>query len=930
MITPLAATGNSVYVAQVADSARSKTTDRGGAGRIKSRILMSVLVMLSILMGGTLATSTTQRAEANWFSDAIYNVFCAQNAYFNEPQPWQNGVTALGVAGSGTIALAQESLGSMQSGDANFYKENHTAFEKYGMSGTTWTVYSGEKKIADTDKYEGRPPIGNASEDQRRASADSRCIPVMEMIGSYFANSILGFTKFFTAVGGWILSNAYEPTWLTSLNDRVADIITGTNGQPGLRDTLYFPFLTLMIFLASLYLAWIGLVKRQSMEAATSALWMIGAVAVGSLFVYNPSVLPNAATSVVNEVTGALLVGTSGTTADNKSETNLCYLPDPGSSDIAAKRDFIVRGTNCTFWQTFVYSPWVVGQWGVPASELNGNLVEGSDNALTAAPAVKIDKDTTVNNWAMYQLDTQSMDVYSLSQGNTALEEKTKNWYRVVDSVGAPGAAQSYFNTWAGNDSFSRIGISMAALIASICGLVVVVVLAGSMLAYAIGTSILTFFAVIFLLLGAHPGMGRRLALRWAEMYVGTILKRIIVAAMLGVLLAFYNALLVDPTSNWGATVLAMIALSVAILMYRKEIMEYVGQLNFGGAGISNEGSNRATQMAKGAAGGALLGLAGGVAGGGKAAAAVMARPSAGKLSTMKKVASASAAGVSATTRGTLKGASHGAVHAGGYGRNQVLRAAQVGASAGDRTVAKERGALAQGQAAEQAKLDASDPMTLANNKRELDQSNARYARDFQAHRNDPEWNEGFKKKFGFPPPDPAKYYFGGYRKSREEIQKNPSAYMPRPIGSPPPAPETKQENGGGGNTPPTSSPRRIDPKDNGPKGGPSNGGANPSGGIAPKKPGPSTGGTGGAAAKPPMPKPSVSPARRVHEDKMDRAESDELKRRKSMLSSPAAPTTKKPQLPPAQPRRAQTPTQGTPPKTSGRASLPQPRSKRG
>lgn len=820
MFTPrlsLAHTGSDSFVATLIDSPKGVKTSRGRRTRRPMRVITAFAMFftfLTILVGSF--TYSQKTTSGNWFSTAIKNVWCSTPAYFNEPQAWSNGLTSLGVGltsgsivnatGDNPVNSANNSLSSLSDGDSTFLDTRHTAYEKYGMSGTTWTVYNGEEGFGEhgSREYVGRPPITDGDPtDLRREAYDGECVPVMGLIGTYFANSIFSFTKFFTSVSGWMLTQAYDPSWLTSLNEKTADVITGTNGNPGLRDTLYFPFLNLVIIFAALYLFWIGVVKRKSTEAMSSAAWMFGTVLVGSLFVYNPALLPDMTNQVISEVSSSVLVGTAGVTTNGGSTENICYKPAAsGNASTEAKRDAIVAGANCNFWRVFVYEPWVTGQFGVSSSTLDGNT-GAAGNVTTEAPAVNLGGGTTVNNWGLYQLEQQSIDIYALSQGNDAVTAKRAAWYRVADSVAAPTGNHSLYGAWAGDDSNSRVLVALASLVAAIAGMVIVIALSMSMLAYSIGTSILTFMAVFFLLIGAHPGMGRRMALRWAELYVGTIFKRLVSTVLLSMVLAFYGALLTDASDNWGTTVIAIIALSVAVMMYKKELFNAVTP-SFGGSGFSSAPMEKAGSVLKGVAGGAILGGAAGAAAGFKGGATVLNASKGGALS---RVASATAAGSRATAVGAGKGAVAGARRAGGGSNAAALMAGSAGKHAADRVVSKAVSRSTQVQSPAQPETPQEDnPAAYAREQREAERAQEKYTQDWERHHADPAWTARFQNTYGFAAPNPYENTFSGYGKPKASLT-NPDL-LPRPIRpetateTAPEAPASSQQAGAVNSTP--------------------------------------------------------------------------------------------------------------------------------
>lgn len=735
------------------------------------RVLMTLMI---VLVGGLGTVQTATAANANPFTDALRGIFCGPEAYFYEAQPYASGWGSLGV-GSPLVTGINE----LSSGDKNFLSAQHTAYEKYGMSGTNFTVYRGSEQL-DGDRVSGV----NKDDDPRRT--DIACYPVVEMGTTLVANMVFNITKIVSAFSMWVYGQVYQPSWVDSLINAVSDMITGAKGVPGLRDTLYFPFLSIVIMFGALYLGWVGLVKKASIQAGQSALWMIGCVIASSLLLFNPKFIPAASSDFINTFNRAIMDTTTGiavgaTTQDPSK--NFCVPGNnvDGPSEMNSKTIKTVRIMECNMWATFVYAPWVSGQWGIPTSEawnvqakLKGGEIDdvNTDVNLGGGKIIR-------GNYPLYQLEQQSLDIVSLASGNTEQRAaKSAAWFKIADNVMVDGSAYSY--DWAGKGGTDRISIATMSLIAAGGALIMVVVLGLSILVYSIGMALLLFASVLFLLIGAHPGFGRGIALRWASMLLGTFLKILLSSALLGVLMAFF-AIILQGGMPYGPSILAILAISIAGLMYRKTLTQAFTEIHFGGERSIGLERSAGVERAGAAATGLAVGALGAMGAAGKAASAAAANPARGRVAS--KMA-AVGAGTKAIAKGAGAGAKSGAVtgRMTGYSAMAALRS---GKQSGSSVAAKANEAT-------QFERDERDPSVTAQRAREALRRAANYERDYNANKNNPEWIKDFRDTYGINPPDPSKTSFPGYGlkdlrpdAKSSEGRKQWALYQPRAIPQP-------------------------------------------------------------------------------------------------------------------------------------------------
>ena len=740
---------DSITPAVGANKSVRKPPKKAGGRRFLRRAA-AVLLAFTVIFTG-LAQTSTKEASANPLINPIIEFFESMfpEAYGYKPSNPGNILI-------GTPFIHRDGVSP---------NEIETAYEKYGNSGASFTSYRGTPgSISRTNEELGTDRETDLEDDDPRRIVSAGFGTIAEM---YLANSIFQTNKIVVGLTTWVYGLAFQPSWLNSINEAVHTVITGDqartdadgnvvstsggSGSGGLRDALYLPFITIMIMIGALYLGWIGLVKRASLQAFHSFLWMLGAVLTGSLLMFNPSFLPNMANNIVSSVESAIISGTTSVALNasaNDASDNFCYVSPTGSSgDDVAQRELVIRQMECSIWSTFIYVPWVSGQFGVDSSEAQ-DIAAGSGSQFD----VTIGSNTFSENIALYQIEQQSL---TYSDSNVSSIQKQINWFTIPDYLAE--SSPDNFAGWAAGDGGGRMGIAFLALFAAGFGMLAILIISMSMIVYGLLMSMLIFVSVLFLLVGAHPGMGRGIALRWAELVVETILKRIMAAALLGMLMAFF-AVILNSDLGFGVSILALSALSIAGLGFRKTLTNAFSQVSFGGtnAGI-DQGMSSGTKRGVGAV--AMGALAGGaaVAGGGavRAGRAAMRRPGATK---MTGIAAATKAAGAATKSGVKSGAISGrmdgasALMASRSAKEAMRGSTAKGDAKAERKVAKANEQWQQGS-----------PEAVAQRQKEREQRNARYMADYQKHQNNPEWRAQFQKAYGFVPPPPEDYSFYGY-----------------------------------------------------------------------------------------------------------------------------------------------------------------------
>jgi uncharacterized protein YmfQ (DUF2313 family) len=445
---------------------------------------------------------------------------------------------------------------------------------------------------------------------------------------------------------------------------------------------LYQGLIILIWAIVGVWVAWTGLAKRKLTTALGGVFGAFIIFGAGVIALNNPLLLAQAPMRIGTTVGGCVVQGINGVNcmSSNSSDPNgepstntECYVDDAKSVDVSRSLSLVARQSTCSIWKAFVLEPWSVGQFGASYESLyyqqggtTGQIFQnkytkdvlsknwgdsGSDSSATLGVSMYASDSNpmstcsassskfTYKNLALYQLNLQS----SLHNCNGAVNSKyhsTKqlnyqsgsntyaDWYWMVMTMNATNASAgkgtddiSYmWNNWTGDNAFSRIGVGLIALIASVCGALILVSTSVLAIMYLFMSVLLMAFAPLFFLIGIVPGQGKKIFLGWLEKVVSAILKYFACVLWMMVTVQLYGAVLGN-SSGLGGTLIFVIIVTLAMMFYRKEFLGMIGKANFGGVQFSNrvgeEISKRAKKVGQVAALTGAGAAAGFVAGGG-------------------------------------------------------------------------------------------------------------------------------------------------------------------------------------------------------------------------------------------------------------------------------------------------------------------------
>ena len=570
-------------------------------------------------------------------------------------------------------------------------------YDRFGLSGLNWSSYGGEWKYYQVDACapgeEANDPGLNKFYDERlepratfEGTGDSPDPRTQQFNIGWFnkvwygvtntvANHIFFVAKLIVSVTIAMISFAFgDIVSLLGLNNILLG--EGGDGSGGIFGMLYVgifqPFVVAAFILTAIYMIWHGIIKRQYRTALVSGLLrsvicFIAAFVImanASSFVSLPN---NIAVFTQSLVFSAFSEGTAG--GEGLCSTSIHELTgmpsSPGINTIDPDRSYtymegvgasLSSSLGCTMWHTLLLNPWAEGQFGAPVSELYaegfapsgggsiGNTASpnsNDDNGSWVGNAdVPLGNDEYINNWAMFQISTQTDSHYDptteeLSEFYTA--GVSNDWWRVVDalsnynertftsdleSVGSttgdasvefPDAtisdvnldefegievegndATEYWNSWIGNNAGQRFLMASTSVVFSIASAVPLLILAMLTAMYAIGLSIIVALAPLFLLFACWAGRGWSIFLDWAQLLLNTMLARIAIGVLLvmvmGITVAALN--LLDDLGFFRAMV-AMIVLSWLVIKNKDKLMEQIAFVRFSSAegGLSNVAS---------------------------------------------------------------------------------------------------------------------------------------------------------------------------------------------------------------------------------------------------------------------------------------------------------------------------------------------------
>lgn len=337
----------------------------------------------------------------------------------------------------------------------------------------------------------------------------------------------------------------------------------------GFRDTVFFPLATIFASVGALVL-FFEVIKTGSI------LRIFGSLAVTIIiFVAGTTFLlhPGATMKIIDEIPSkfdsflaeAILVDDDG--------SDYCSTGSSGDG---------IRSAQCNVWGAMVFEPWVYLQFGTAYNNLyakghtpsNGGSFDNQNESLVGDAAVNMGGGKIENNWALYQLSVTKSGTINAKDTSDKVGVVDKSIYKLVDlQAGPDNGAKSdgkYFKNWSGQDKSD--GFVILTLIQSIA------------LAIAIGTigfakiEVTFMFAISmillpFMLLAGLIPQGQVKLREYVLNLLSLLLRKIILVVLMSILLKIITLVYANSSSITTASILS-IFVSVAIIIYRKELVD--------------------------------------------------------------------------------------------------------------------------------------------------------------------------------------------------------------------------------------------------------------------------------------------------------------------------------------------------------------------
>lgn len=429
----------------------------------------------------------------------------------------------------------------------------------------------------------------------------------------------------------WLVKMLFDPPLVKAL----VELIGGTDAKAGLISNLgknvFYPLSTLAFLTVAVYLIWEGLIKRKFRASFGALGWSLLAFALGVFTVVNGQLVAKAPTEINATIANCVLSAASGKSCLNstgtnpKESTNSMCDADTSQSVSAAEAASINAGRfSCIVNKAIVYDRWAEQQFGYSLDELwtvnppDGYKVWPQDK-LSGAPTdycvnfYTADSPNQMSSATKFTSNSKCNIALAFMASRTDADFGEKIGFPTI--TGTAAMDSQMWNAYSGN---GRTSVPILLLIASFIIVATFVPVVVYALVYNITATILTVFAPIFLLIGIHPGRGRKIFLGWLESIISNILKYMASCFLVIVMIFIYGAAF--SKMNQAQVFVASVILGVTFVSYRKELVNLMGSVNMGGARVSNiageklsKAGQKAKYMGMAAAGGAIGGTLAGI-----------------------------------------------------------------------------------------------------------------------------------------------------------------------------------------------------------------------------------------------------------------------------------------------------------------------------
>jgi hypothetical protein len=397
------------------------------------------------------------------------------------------------------------------------------------------------------------------------AATNLQCSDMTSLIGNNVAGMVLDAAKSIDRVTITVYQSAAGEGILAWLQRETDKLITSLGGA------IYFPYLAVVVILAAIWLAWQGLIRKRGTRTIEGTIWMVAACAAAIFLIGKPADVTGLGRGVSDGISEALNVAFAKLPSPGPSSCVPIQKGDPQAEPASysyTSGSTVVDQNADELWDVLVCKPWLVGEFGT------------SEYAPPGAPP------TVVNKYGRSLLWAQAIAVNEKATP-ALIQAKQAAYAGIASSIQANDPAS--YPLFQGKQWTTRLEVAFAALFAAVVAGFLVLLISVTLILLKLGFLLLLIVGPFFLLIGAHPGFGRVVALRWVELLIGVLLKQAAVALVLSVLLYCYALIMgtSDAVLPWALKILMIALVTVAAFIYRKPFQHLFSAVGYGVIGAT-------------------------------------------------------------------------------------------------------------------------------------------------------------------------------------------------------------------------------------------------------------------------------------------------------------------------------------------------------
>jgi hypothetical protein len=417
-------------------------------------------------------------------------------------------------------------------------KQPATLYDSYGVAGQSWAAF------------------------------DMQCSDMTSLIGNNVAGVVFDAAKALDRVTITVYQSAAGEGILSWLSGAVDNLITS------LGHAIYFPFLAPVVIIGAIWLAWQGLIRKRASRTIEGTVWMVIACAAAIWLIGRPADFTGIGRTFSDGITQTLNIAFAKLPAPQQASCVPLQKGDPqtpaGANFAYTAGNGVVDANANELWTVLVCKPWLDGEFGTTTYSGDGG------------------QPTVVNKYGRQLLWAQA--IAANEQPTAAVITAKQNAYTgIAASIkqNEPGV----YPLFQGKQWTTRLEIGFAALFAALAAGLLVLFIAITLIILKLSFLLLLVAGPFFLIIGTHPGFGRVIALRWAEMLIGVLLKTAAIALVLSVLLYAYSLIMgaSDAALPWALKILMIALVTVAVFIYRKPFSHLFSAVGYGVIGSRDQ-----------------------------------------------------------------------------------------------------------------------------------------------------------------------------------------------------------------------------------------------------------------------------------------------------------------------------------------------------